>query len=231
MPKNAVKAILFDVGQPLVEDSAIDEYWNQWLAGFLSDHFNREITLQEILDKQDEAIKCYSPSIFSYVIWHYVRPDTELFQDIRRRFETLDYPSLLAVRPEAVEVCRRLSEDYVLATAANQPVITTEILEKAGVLKHFAFKEMSAGIGYSKPDLRFFTYILDQISIQPANAVMVGDRQDNDIVPAKMLGMYALRWKGGLFKDQEIRLPSEEPDGELTSLHELPELIEKLDSE
>jgi HAD superfamily hydrolase (TIGR01549 family) len=231
MLENAVKAILLDVGQPLVEDSAIDQYWNQWLAGFLSDHFGREITLEQILEKQDEAIKCYSPSIFSYVIWHYIRPDKELFQDIRRRFDTLDYPNLLTVRPGAVDVCRKLSEKYVLATAANQPAITAKILEKAGVLKHFAFKEMSAGIGYSKPDLRFFTYILDQVGIRPEDAVMVGDRQDNDIVPAKMLGMYALRWKGGLFKDQEIRMPSEEPDGELTSLHELPELIEKLGSE
>ena len=231
MPKNAVKAILFDVGQPLVEDSAIDEFWNRWLAGFLSDHLGREITLKEILKKQDEGIRCYAPSIFSYVIWSYVRPNTRLFQDIRSRFDTLDYPSLLTVRPEAVEVCRQLSEKYVLATAANQPDITAEILENAGVLSHFTFREMSAGIGYSKPDLRFFTYILDQIGIQPENAVMVGDRPDNDIVPAKMLGMYALRWKGGLFKDQEVRLPSEEPDGELTSLHELPGLIEKLDSE
>jgi len=164
------------------------------------------------------------------VIWHYVRPDTQLFRDIRQRFDTLDYPKLLSVRAEAVEVCRQLSEKYTLATAANQPSVTTDILEDAGLLKYFAFKEMSAAMGYSKPDLRFFTHILDQIGVQPADAVMVGDRQDNDIVPAKMLGMRALRWKGGLFRDQEVRLPAEEPDGELTSLHELPELIDKLDS-
>jgi 8-oxo-dGTP diphosphatase/putative hydrolase of the HAD superfamily len=230
MPENTVKAVLIDVGQPLVEDSAIDRAWNDWLVGFLSDHLGREITLDEIIEKQEEAIRCYAPSIFSYVIWHYVKPDKKLFADIRGNFDSLDYPSLLSVRPEAVEVCERLSEKYILATAANQPAITTQILEDAGVLEHFNFKEMSGAMKFSKPDLRFFMHILDSIGVEPENAVMVGDRQDNDIVPAKRLGMYALRWKGGLFIDQEVRLPFEEPDGELTSLHELPELVDKLGS-
>lgn len=229
MQTKEVKAVLFDVGQPLAEDSAVDEHWNRWLAGFLSDHFGREFTIDEILDKQQEAIRCYSPSIFSYVIWHYVRPDMSLFRDIRSRFDLLDFEKLLSIRPEAADICRQLSQKYILATAANQPAVTRGILENAGLLRHFTFKEMSGSMEYSKPDLRFFMYILDQIGVEPQNAVMIGDRQDNDIVPAKMLGMYALRWKGGIFRDQEVRLPTEEPDGELTSLHELPGLLERLD--
>jgi HAD superfamily hydrolase (TIGR01549 family) len=231
MVRRALKAILVDVGQPLVEDSALDDYWNPWLAGFLTERLGEAIALEDILKKQDEAIRCYAPSIFSYVIWHYVKPDRELFSKIRHTLDTLDYSEFLSVRPEAVEVCRLLSDRYRLATAANQPIVTTEILETAGVLEHFAFKEMSAGMSYSKPDLRFFMYILDQLGVDPADAVMVGDRQDNDIVPAKLLGMRALRWRGGLFKDQEVRLPTEEPDGELTSLHELPGLIAELESD
>jgi HAD superfamily hydrolase (TIGR01549 family) len=231
MASGGIKAVLIDVGQPLVEDSALDEFWNPWLAGFLSEHLGREISVDEILKKQGEAIRCYAPSIFSYVIWHYVKPDRELFREIRRRLDTLDYSKFLSVRPEAAEICRELSRKYTLATAANQPMITAEILESAGLLRYFSFREMSAGMKYSKPDLRFFMHILDQIDTDPADAVMVGDRQDNDIVPAKMLGMYALRWKGGLFRDQEVRLPFEEPDGELTSLRELPGLIEKLESD
>ncbi len=231
MRTKPIKAVLLDVGQPLVEDSALDKYWNRWLAGYLSERLGKAITLEDILKKQEEAIKCYAPSIFSYVIWQYVRPDRDLFSRIRYRLDTLDYSKYLSVRPEASEICRILSSRYTLATAANQPLVTTEILERAGVLGHFTFREMSAAMVYSKPDLRFFMYILSQLKVDPANAVMVGDRQDNDIVPAKLLGMRALRWKEGLFKDQEVRLPSEEADGELTSLDELPGLIDELESD
>ena len=231
MSKRHLKAILLDVGQPLVNDSALDEYWNPWLAGYLSDHFSRNITLHEILAKQDEAIRCYAPSIFSYVIWQFVKPDRKLFSEIRNKFDTLDYSKFLEIRPEAVEICRQLSDRYILATAANQPAVTSTILDEAGLLMYFTFKEMSGSMEYAKPDLRFFMHILDRIGVEHADAVMVGDRQDNDIVPAKMLGMSALRWKTGLFKNQVVRLPNEEPDGELITLYELPELIEKLESE
>jgi len=230
MANPRIKAVLLDVGQPLVEDSSLEEYWNPWLADYLSKHFNREITLEEVREKQDEGIECYAPSIYSYVIWQYVKPDKTLYKSIRHELDSLDYSKYLFVRPEAVEICRELSKKYTLAIAANQPPMTAKILDDAGLLQYFKFRTMSGEMAHSKPDLRFFTHILDSIGMFASDAVMVGDRQDNDITPAKMLGMRALRWKGGFFKDQIVRLPSEEPDGELTSLHELTELIEKLQS-
>ena len=228
MAESSLKAVLLDVGQPLVEDSTLDLEWNEWFAGYLSDHFGREVTLESVLSVRDSAIRCYAPSIFSYTIWNFVKPDLDHFKTLRRRFDTLDYSKYLQIRPEAVEICAVLSEKYTLATAANQPAVTRQILEDAGILRHFKFKEMSGAMQYSKPDLRFFLHILEQIGVEPEEAVMVGDRQDNDIVPAKLLGMKAIRWRGGLFKDQEVRMPSEEPDGNIEKLSELPGALEKL---
>lgn len=228
MSDRRIKAVLLDVGQPLVEDSALEEYWNPWLADYLSKHFNRTITVEKVREKQAEGIECYAPSIYSFVIWQYVKPDKKLYKSLRHELDSLDYSKFLFVRPEAVEICRELSEKYTLAIAANQPPMTAQILDDAGLLQYFKFRSMSGEMAHSKPDLRFFTHILDSIGMSASDAVMVGDRQDNDITPAKMLGMRALRWKGGFFKDQIVRLPREEPDGELTSLHELPGLLEKL---
>ncbi len=228
MSQNRVKAVLLDVGQPLVEDSSLDEEWNKWFAAYLSDHFGRMIPLESVLEVRERAVRCYAPSIFSYTIWHFVKPDKDHFRDLRKRFDDLDYSKYLRIRPEADEVCAALAEKYTLATAANQPPMTRGILEDAGILRHFDFKEMSGAMEYSKPDIRFFLHILDQIGARPDEAVMVGDRQDNDIVPAKLLGMKAVRWRGGLFKDQEIRMPSEEPDADIYELSELPETLEKL---
>jgi FMN phosphatase YigB (HAD superfamily) len=55
---------------------------------------------------------------------------------------------------------------------------------------------------------------------------MVGDRVDCDVVPAKMLGMYAVRMRVGRHIEQEPRMPSELPDAEIHSLSELPALLE-----
>ena len=47
----------------------------------------------------------------------------------------------------------------------------------------------SAEEGVSKPDRRIFEIALERSGCKPENAVMIGDRIDNDIVPAKQLGM------------------------------------------
>jgi HAD superfamily hydrolase (TIGR01549 family) len=230
MSDKRVKAILMDVGQPIVEDSDLCTYWNPWLADYLSDYLDRKIDLPEILGIQQEAIDCFAPSIFSYVIWHYVKPDRDHFAELRHCLDTLDYSEYLKVRPEAAEICRKLSEKYILATAANQPAVTSKILEDAGVLRYFRFKEMSGNMAFSKPDARFFEHILDSIGVVASDAVMVGDRQDNDIAPAKMIGMRAIRFRTGLFRDQIVRIPAETPDAEVSSLGELPELMIRLQS-
>jgi len=230
MSSNPVKAILIDVGGPLVDDSALDEYWDQWMADYLTDYLKREVTLQEVLDVQEEAIRCYSPSTFSYVIWHFVKPDMEHFRMMRDRFDNLEYSRFFSIRPEAAEICNQLSKKYALATAANQPSVTRGILTDAGILGCFKFKEMSGDMQLSKPDLRFFMRILDSVGVPAEQAVMVGDRQDNDIVPAKLLGMRAIKWQGGMFEHQMVRLPNEEPDACIKSLTELPDIIAGLDS-
>jgi FMN phosphatase YigB (HAD superfamily) len=48
---------------------------------------------------------------------------------------------------------------------------------------------------------------------------MIGDRQDNDIVPAKLLGMAAVRVLVGPHREQAVRYPREEAD------HEVPDIL------
>lgn len=45
----------------------------------------------------------------------------------------------------------------------------------------------SAEEGVAKPDKRIFEIALDKANCEPQAAVMIGDRVDNDIVPAKAL--------------------------------------------
>jgi FMN phosphatase YigB (HAD superfamily) len=50
---------------------------------------------------------------------------------------------------------------------------------------------------------------------------MVGDRIDNDIAPAKALGMSTIRFRTGRHRRQKPRSPAEMPDAEVTDVQEL----------
>ena len=228
MSDNGIKAIFMDVGGPIVDDSAIDPYWNNYLLETLPSIIGREVTLEEIEEANRQSIACYSPSTYSYTIWHFVKPDIEAFWKLRKYLVQHIFIPFYKFRPEVLDVCRELSQKYKLAIAANQHNPTREFLEEKGLLQYFTFKEMSESIGYSKPDLRFFMYIADKLNVPLNQCLMVGDRQDNDIVPAKKLKMKAIRFRTGLHKDQQIRLPQEMPDAEIFSMSDLPAAINDL---
>jgi len=56
----------------------------------------------------------------------------------------------------------------------------------------------------------------------------VGDRIDNDIAPAKALGMVAIQLRGGRHRRQQPRSPAETPDAVVTDVRELEEAIVEL---
>lgn len=228
MPKIGIRAILLDVGGPLVDDSGIDPVWNTKLLEILPEYIGREVTPAELEQVYIDIIISYAPSVYSGAIWHFVQPDVKAFRKIRAAFDEIDFSSYYKLRPEAVSVCAELAEDYTLAVAANQPESTRRYLDNVSLLQYFTFREMSGEMPFSKPDLRFFMYISDKIGIPPEECVMVGDRQDNDIVPAKRLGMRAIRFLTGLHRIQEPRMPSEMPDRTIESLTELPGAINDL---
>ena len=59
------------------------------------------------------------------------------------------------------------------------------------------------------------------------NAVMIGDRVDNDIVPAKQLGMKTVWIKQGFGKYWQVRNQDEQADYEVDNLISLLDLFEK----
>ena len=57
---------------------------------------------------------------------------------------------------------------------------------------------------------------------------MVGDRIDNDIVPARAFGMRAIRFVTGRHSEQQPRSWREVPDADVHSVAELDEVIHQL---
>ena len=100
--------------------------------------------------------------------------------------------------PEAKDVLTALAKKYRLGIIANQPEGTAKRLREYGIGQLFSLVLSSAEEGMEKPESALFLRALERAGCEPQRACMIGDRPDNDIAPAKALGMKTVRITQGL---------------------------------
>lgn len=85
---------------------------------------------------------------------------------------------------------------YRVAVAANQPASRANQLRALGIAPDVL--AMSDAIGVAKPDPAFFTQALELMGDpEPGDVAYVGDRIDNDVLPAAAAGMRAIWLRRG----------------------------------
>lgn len=131
--------------------------------------------------------------------------------------------------PEAKTLLKSLFErGYKLGIIANQSLGSEKRLEEWGILKYFSVVIASAEEGVAKPDKEIFYRALKKANCAPNNAAMVGDRLDNDIVPANAIGMKTVWIKQGLGGYSTPQTPLEYPDYTVNHLTQLCDLLNTL---
>ena len=202
-----VKWIFFDVGSTLVDETAAYGRWaRDVLAGTdipPAEFEARRRRLAEAGDPGDGAVlACFG---LPDAPWH---PEEEV-----------PFPDAV---PALTELRRR---GYSLGIIANQVAGLPERLARRGMGGLFEAIVTSADFGCQKPDPRLFEIALHQAACRPEEAAMVGDRLDNDIAPAKRLGMRTVRILQGYGALSRPRDGWEEPDHTVSALSELPPLF------
>lgn len=71
-----------------------------------------------------------------------------------------------------------------------------QIKNKTNLLKYIDYPLFSYSVGLIKPDLKIFRKMLSRSGFKPKESIMVGDKENDDVIPAKKLGMHAI-----LFRD------------------------------
>lgn len=127
--------------------------------------------------------------------------------------------------PDAKKCLRTLSSLYKIGIIANQPFGTRNRLDNWGILNYINLVVASSEEGVSKPDKKIFRIALEKAGCLPQNAVMVGDRLDNDIAPAKSLGMKTVRIKQGFGKYAVPENEAEKADYTVNHLNEICQLF------
>ena len=200
---NEVKWIFFDIGSTLVDESEC------YKVRYTEAIENTDITYQDFEAKviafstqnkkgDHEAAKYYGLALPKW----------------RKELEIL--------YPETKDVLKRLyDKGYKLGIIANQSAGSAKRLDDWGILKYFDVVCASAEEGVAKPDAEIFRRALAKADCAPQNAVMVGDRLDNDIVPAKEIGMKTVWIRQGFAVYATTQNGSEYPDHTVNNLSEL----------
>lgn len=198
-----ISCLFFDVGSTLVDES---EAYIHRIRDAIE---NTDITFEQFREKQIYFAK----------------------QNLKGDLEAIKFFGLQKTRwhsedevlyPDAETVLKKLADKgFKIGIVANQEAGTAQRLEKWGLLRYIDVVVASAEEGVAKPDKEIFLRALKRTGCQPQNAVMIGDRLDNDIFPAKKLGMKTVWVRQGYAVYQTVQNDDCQADFTVNSLTEL----------
>ena len=190
---NDIKWIFFDLGSTLVDESAVYESRCNYAvkrAGISHDEFMKKV--------YKAAVTSPTPIKSAAQYYNVILPEWD--NSLEKLFTATE------------DVVKHLSHRYKLGIIANQTPGTQERIDNWGIGKYFDVVVASAEAGYAKPEQAIFNIALKKADCAPENAIMIGERLDNDIAPAKQLGMKTIWVRQELAKYQNIDNENELPD-------------------
>lgn len=205
MVKN-IKWLFFDIGSTLVDEHIVYEDRMRKMAEAAGVTYN---------DVYNAALEFYKQN---------KRGDLETAKLLGVKIPSwnFEYEILYSDTVKCLEI---LSGKYKIGVIANQQLGTKQRLEYYGLSQYIDLVVASAEEGVSKPDKRIFEIALNKSGCKAENSVMIGDRIDNDIVPANLLDMYTVWIRQGFGQYWSIKTEIERPDCIVNSLNELCQIL------
>ena len=216
-----IRAVVFDVGECLVDESREYGTWADWLGvprHTFSSVFGAVIS--QGLDYR-EVFQVFKPGF-----------DLDQEREIRATagkpewFGEEDlYPD---VRPALAEL---RASGFWVGVAGNQTVRAGRLLRALNLPTDMV--GTSDDWGVTKPDVAFFEHLAKEMPCEPHEALYVGDRLDNDIRPAVAVGFKTALVRRGPWATIQQRDPDADrlPTMRLDSLSELPQRIADVTAE
>ena len=197
-----IKWVFFDVGSTLVDEHLAYEHRMREMADLANTTYSSVYETAMTFYKQNKKGDLETAKLLGVELpkWH--KEDEILYSDAAKCLEIL-------------------SSRYKIGIIANQSLGTKARLEQHGILQYIDLVIASAEEGVAKPDKRIFELALNRSNCKPGDAVMIGDRIDNDIVPAKLMGMRTIWIKQGYGQYWNITDDAEKADRMVHSLIEI----------
>ena len=225
--------IFFDLGQTLINEWGLIDYFDQRFFGILNG-FGARISFRNYITIRDNVIrnrkighgsvreliievcKLICQQGYEKIIVKRLEPE---LKEARRNF--------FCLFGDAEQTLSSLLTLYDLGIIANQSIDILKILEDCKIERFFKVILLSSEVKIRKPDLEIFRLAMNLAKRSPENCIMVGDRLDTDISPANKLGMKTIRTTNSLFKLQEPMNEFEKPTHIVANLSEIANILEE----
>jgi HAD superfamily hydrolase (TIGR01549 family) len=175
-----IGCVVFDVGETLVDET---RHWADWADWIGAPRFTFAAAFGAVVERG----------------WHHrrvfelVRPGFDYAAEHARR-EAAGWRYTLEPRdfyPDALPCLVALrAAGFRVGICGNQPEAAETSLAALGVPADFIAS--SARWGVEKPDPGFFARVVEAAGVPAGAIAYVGDRLDNDVLPAKAAGMLAV---------------------------------------
>ena len=175
-PRN-IRAVYFDVGETLIDESTEYGTWADWLG--VPRHTFSAVFGQVIAQGRD----------YREVFQHF-RPGFDLAVERQRRAEAglAEFFNGRDLYPDVRECLAALKADgYFVGVAGNQTARAGRLLHELNLQVDLI--ATSDDWGAEKPTLAFFEKLVESSGCAPDEIAYVGDRLDNDILPARAAGL------------------------------------------
>jgi putative hydrolase of the HAD superfamily len=246
MSRNFLRAVLFDLGGTLMYERA------SWEA--ITAHADEALTNYLRAEGLELNLSTFPREFRSRLSKYFTQRESDLLEttysfvlrdvlsdkgygDISEKTLRNALDRLFAITQEnwvleedALPTLQKLEQDgYRLGLISNagDDQDVQQLASRFGIAQYFDFILTSAACSYRKPHRRIFELALSNWYFLPSEAVMVGDNLDADIRGAKSVGLFAV-WitrRAGKRTDEQLSI---QPDASLSSLSELPALLDRL---
>ncbi|HEX9373477.1 MAG TPA: HAD family hydrolase [Roseiflexaceae bacterium] len=213
-----IRAVFFDVGETLVDETRQWGAWADWLG---IPRLTCFAALGAVIERGEHHRR----------VFELLRPGLDLAREHAARLAAglADRIELGDFYPDALPCLRVLrARGYRIGLAGNQPVQAEEQLRAIGLPVDVVAS--SDGWGVEKPSPAFFARVVETAGVPPPAIAYVGDRLDNDVIPAAESGMVAVFLRRGPWGYLHATRPEVKRAAiRLDSLAELPEALDRYD--
>lgn len=180
-----IRAVWFDVGEVLINETREYGTWADWLG--IPRHTFSAMFGAVIARGEDYR-----------TVFQHFRPDFDLDAQRQARLDAGlgEYLNALDLYPDVRPCLQELRDaGYYVGIAGNQTTRAGRFLRELNLPCDTL--ATSDDWGAAKPDLAFFTKLVEVSGHQPHEIAYVGDRLDNDLTPAAAAGLHTVHIRRG----------------------------------
>lgn len=231
---SAITTVIFDMFNTIAQDGA--ELWRETFAGIIEEQ-KLDTTPEELRHAWDYGAGNFRDrrtapgAAFESYLDGWAHAFAGAFEELNLKGDaraasqkSINDLGTRPLYPEAVEALSTLSRTHRLAVISNadddylNPVVARIPVSMGAVIS-------SEALRCYKPDRRLFDAAVSRLEVQPSECAYVGDRQFEDVMGSRTVGMTAI-WINRAGRPADPDLPT--PDAEIRDLLELPAVLANL---